>query len=175
MDSVKDLEQLATIDLSYNTCQKTKFYKTIVVYKLPQLRSLDGSDITPQDYVKSAIFYGEDVEARKKIFGEVLPEEEYIDRRIFTSHMLDPDSDTEPAEYDFFDKYDEEGAKIEERPGYLPPSKPYPFGTGASGVEPMPTTVNLDFVAESVDYMREQIMNYLKERSQTIIPDPLSN
>ena len=177
LDALKDLSQLASLDLAFNTCQKIKFYKIIIIHKLPQLRSLDGVEITAQNYVKAGIFYGDEVEDKKKIFKTILPEEEYIDRRIFTSYMLDPDSDTEPADYDFFDKYDENGNRIEEKPGYLPADRAYPFGTGKgnSGVEPMMSTVNLEFVAQSVDYMRQQIMDYLKEHSQHHQPEPHTN
>lgn len=150
--------------MSYNPCQKVKFYKIIVFYKLPQLRSLDGNEITEKDFVKAEIFYGGDVKAKEDIFNELLPEEEFIDRRIYTSHMLDPDSDTEPAEYDFFDKYDEDGNLINDRPTYLPKNAAYPFGTGRPGVEPMATTINLEMITQSVDYMREKISQYLQER-----------
>lgn len=35
------------------------------------------------------------VEDRKRIFLEMLPEEEFIDRRIETSFMIEPESDSE--------------------------------------------------------------------------------
>lgn len=165
LDQLKAIDFLTNLDLSYNPCQKIKFYKTIVVFKLPQLRSLDGLEITAKDFVKAEIFYGGDVEAKKAIFKDVLPEEEFIDRRTFTSHMLDPDSDTEPAEYDFFDKYDENGDRIEVPPSYLPQGTAYPFGTGRTEVDQMATVVNLEFITESVDYMRQQIVRYLQEKS----------
>lgn len=167
LDSLKGIDFLTNLDLSYNACQKVKFYKIIVFYKLPQLRSLDGNEITKKDFVKAEIFYGGDVDAKNRIFNELMPEEEFIDRRIYTSNMLDPDSDTEPAEYDFFDKYDEDGNLINTRPTYLPKNAAYPFGIGKPGVEPMATTINLEMITQSVDYMREQISNYLKERHKS--------
>lgn len=171
LEHLKDIDFLTNLDLSYNPCQNIKFYKIIVVHKLPQLRSLDGLEITEKDFVKAEIFYGGDVEAKKRIFQEVLPEEEFIDRRIFTSHMLDPDSDVEPAEYDFFDKYDEDGKKMDVAPSYLPNGTAYPFGTGSRGIEQMTTVVNLEYITQSVDYMREQIIKYLQDKSTQEIQD----
>jgi len=173
LDNVKSLDHLTCLDLSYNHCQKIKFYKIVMVYKLPQIRTLDGVDITPEDYVKAEIFYGQEVEQKKQIFKSILPEEEFIDRRIFTSHMLDPDSDTEPAEYDFFDKYGEDGKKIDNPPSYLPKGRTYPFGTGR-GIDPPNTTIDLDFVAASVEYMKEQIDNYLKENKNETLKETMN-
>ena len=163
--SVEGISHLTSLDLSYNLCQKVKYYKLILIHRLPQLRTLDGQAVTAQDFVKAEIFYGGDVQAKQGIFKRLMPDEEFIDRRIFTSHMLDPDSDEEPAEYDFFDQYDEDGRKIDQPPSYLPVGRAYPFGSGPNAVQPTQTVVNLDFVAQSVDYMREQISQYLQAHS----------
>lgn len=167
LDFVKELRNLASLDLCYNPCQKIKYYFQIVVYKLSQLRTLDGNNLTEKDFVKASIFYGGDVETKRETFNANLPDEEFIDRRIFTSHMLDPDSDTEPAEYDFFDKYDEEGNRIDMPPSYLPKQTAYPFGSGKTAVEKMTTVVNMEFVSESVQYMKDKITEYLKEQYDT--------
>ena len=52
------------------------------------------------------------VEDRKRIFLEVLPEEEFIDRRIDNSEMIEPESDSENDNIKFVDEYDKTGAKI---------------------------------------------------------------
>ncbi len=52
------------------------------------------------------------VEDRKRIFLEVLPEEEFIDRRIETSQMIEPESDSEDDNIKFVDEYDKTGLRI---------------------------------------------------------------
>lgn len=43
--------------------------------------------IAPEDIVKAENLYGMDLEDRKRIFKEVLPEEEFVDRRIHISEV----------------------------------------------------------------------------------------
>mgnify|MGYP006969969937 CR=1 FL=1 len=52
------------------------------MYRLPGLRTLDGFYITSEEIVKAENLYGMDLDDRKNIFNEILPEEEFIDRRI---------------------------------------------------------------------------------------------
>ena len=52
------------------------------------------------------------VEDRKRIFLEILPEEEFIDRRIETSQMIEPESDSEDEKIDFVDQYDVQGKML---------------------------------------------------------------
>lgn len=81
-----------------------KFYKTQVIYKIPQLRILDGVYITAQDIAKSENFYGHDIDSKKEIFHSILENEEFVDRRVYKSQMLDPETESEPGDNDFFDK-----------------------------------------------------------------------
>lgn len=99
-----DLSLLTNLDLCFNQCQNLKFYKTQVIYKIPQLRTLDGVAITANDIAKSEIFYGHDLEQKKRIFGGILENEEFVDRRLFKSSMLDPETESEPGDYDFFER-----------------------------------------------------------------------
>jgi protein phosphatase 1 regulatory subunit 7 len=54
-------------------------------------------------------------EDRKRIFLEVLPEEEFIDRRIDNSEMIEPESDSENDNIKFVDEYDTSGSKVNVR------------------------------------------------------------
>jgi len=54
-------------------------------------------------------------EDRKRIFLEVLPEEEFIDRRIDNSEMIEPESDSENDNIKFVDEYDKSGSKVNVR------------------------------------------------------------
>jgi len=56
-------------------------------------------------------------EDRKRIFLEVLPEEEFIDRRIDNSEMIEPESDSENDNIKFVDEYDKSGSKVNVRKG----------------------------------------------------------
>jgi protein phosphatase 1 regulatory subunit 7 len=50
-----------------------------------------------------------DFDDRKRIFLEVLPEEEFIDRRIETAEMIEPESDSSNDNIRFVDEYDKTG------------------------------------------------------------------
>jgi hypothetical protein len=53
------------------------------------------------------------LEDRKRIFLEILPEEEFIDRRIDTAEMIEPESDSENDNIKFIDEYDKTGERLE--------------------------------------------------------------
>jgi hypothetical protein len=106
---LENLQDLSDLDLCYNPVQKRKYYRFQVIYKLPQLRSLDGCAIDEKEPVKAENFFGEDTEDRKNIFQNTLPEEEFVDRRIHKSEFLDPESDSDHDDMDFIDKYDQQG------------------------------------------------------------------
>lgn len=40
-------------------------------------------------------FYGLDIEERQAIFMKILPEEEFVDRRVFRSEMIPNETDSE--------------------------------------------------------------------------------
>ena len=48
------------LDFSGNPLHKTQFYKEIVLNVLKKLRKLDGCEITPNDYLDTAVFFGHD-------------------------------------------------------------------------------------------------------------------
>lgn len=50
-----------------------------------------------------------DTEERRAIFTNILPEEEFVDRRIHKSEFLDPESDSDHDDLDFIDRYDSTG------------------------------------------------------------------
>jgi len=106
---LESLDDLSDLDLCYNPVQKRKYYRYQVIYKLPQLRSLDGVTIDEKEPVKAENFFGIDKEDRMRIFAKVLPEEEFVDRRIHKSEYLDPESDSDNDDLDFVDRYDAQG------------------------------------------------------------------
>lgn len=135
LDALIGLASLTKLDLCHNVCQQLKLYRTQVIYKLLQLRELDGVHITSKEIVKAQIFYGHDQEEKRSIFENLLPNEheQFVDRRLYTCNMIDIESDSEPGDYDFFEKYDEHGEAIEKKPKYLPKGAEYPFNLKESG------------------------------------------
>jgi hypothetical protein len=65
------------------------------LYYLPKLRTLDGLEVFSVDKVKADILFGHDLTNKKAIFHSFLPEEEFIDRRLFVSEQIDPESDSD--------------------------------------------------------------------------------
>ncbi len=53
--------------------------------------------------MKAENLYGEDIEERHRIFKEILPEEEFIDRRLNTAEMIDPESDSDTNDAEIMD------------------------------------------------------------------------
>ena len=50
--------------------------------------------------------YGADLEDRKRIFKNILSDEEFIDRRINISELIEPETESDNYEnIEFFDKY----------------------------------------------------------------------
>ena len=91
---IEDLPLLTELDFSFNPIQMKKYYRFQVLYRVPQLRKLDGVDITAKEKVKAENLHGLDLEDRKTIFKSLLPEEGFVDRRIKTYEDIDPESDS---------------------------------------------------------------------------------
>ena len=66
-----------------------------MLFKIPQLRKLDGTTIMPSEKVKAENLHGLDTEDRKTIFKDLLPEEEFVDRRISRMDEIEPESESE--------------------------------------------------------------------------------
>lgn len=90
-----DLEFLTDLDFCYNDVQTKKFYREQIIYYLPNLRLLDGQEVNSYEKVKADILFGSDLEDRKHIFETYLPEEKFVDRRLFVKEQIDPESDSE--------------------------------------------------------------------------------
>ena len=60
---------------------------------MPQLRMLDGFEISSEEKVKAENLHGYDLQDREIIFKSLLPEEKFIDRRIACIEDVPPESD----------------------------------------------------------------------------------
>lgn len=51
-----------------------------------------------EEFVKSENLYGLDLEERRRIFKDLLPEEEFIDRRINIGELIEPETESDNEE-----------------------------------------------------------------------------
>ena len=98
IDYIEDLPLLTEFDLSFNPIQNKKYYRFQILYRIPQLRKLDGVDINAKEKVKAENLYGLDFDDMKTIFKTLLPEDEFVDRRIKTQEDIDAESDSSAEE-----------------------------------------------------------------------------
>eukprot|EP01016_Furgasonia_blochmanni_P038707 TRINITY_DN4709_c0_g1_i1.p1 TRINITY_DN4709_c0_g1~~TRINITY_DN4709_c0_g1_i1.p1 ORF type:complete len:282 (-),score=57.79 TRINITY_DN4709_c0_g1_i1:38-883(-) len=103
---IEHLEFLSVLDLCFNPVQKRRFYRFQVLFKIPHLRCLDGVNVTAEEIVKAENLYGIDVEERRRIFKIILPEEDFIDRRLNTAELIEPETDSDTEDMNFMDQYD---------------------------------------------------------------------
>lgn len=103
MTSIENLQELTELDLCFNDVQNRKYYRYQVLFKIPQLRSLDGADISPEEKIKAENLHGLDLNDRETIFKSILPEEEFVDRRINKIDEVEPESEDEPYNVEMID------------------------------------------------------------------------
>ena len=95
------------MDFCCNPIQNRKFYRLQVLFHIPQLRSLDGVVITPEDKIKAENLHGLDLGDRELIFQSLLPEEKFVDRRINVVDDIPMESESEPEQISFIEqRYD---------------------------------------------------------------------
>jgi len=79
---IKNLPLLTDVDLCVNPVQTAKYYRLQCLFHMPQLRIIDGTEITAEEKVKAENLHGFDQQDREIIFKSLLPEEKFVDRRI---------------------------------------------------------------------------------------------
>ena len=62
---------------------------------MPQLRTIDGVEISSEEKIKAENLHGFDLKDREIIFKSLLPEEKYVDRRIGAIEQVTPESESE--------------------------------------------------------------------------------
>ena len=62
---------------------------------MPQLRMIDGVEITSEEKVKAENLHGYDLQDREIIFKSLLPDERFVDRRIATVEDVPGESDSD--------------------------------------------------------------------------------
>lgn len=107
---IENLPLLTELDLSCNPIQNRKFYRLQVLFHIPQLRDLDGVQITAEDKIKAENLHGLDQNDRELIFQSLLPEEKFVDRRINVVDDIPLESESEPEQISFIEqRYDANG------------------------------------------------------------------
>mmetsp|Transcript_28649 Transcript_28649/g.71982 ORF Transcript_28649/g.71982 Transcript_28649/m.71982 type:complete len:543 (-) Transcript_28649:112-1740(-) len=79
---------LCDLLLAPNPVVELPYYRSQVLHRLPRLRSLDSQPVPAEEKVKADVIYGIDVETRKEIFQELLPQESFVDRRLVTEEGI---------------------------------------------------------------------------------------
>jgi len=169
LNYIENLMDLSDLDLCYNPIQKRRYYRFQVIFKLPQLRSLDGVAINEKEAVKSENFFGLDNEERKAIFLNLLPEEEFVDRRVHKSEFLDPESDSDIGdELDFADKYDSQGKQIKVGP-ITPKSESAPNRSGREKLSISPATSKKQLMGQFSPSISHSIKDSLEKMGSSNI------
>ena len=93
LQHIEQLNLLTELDFCFNPLQNKKHYRSQVLFHIPQLRSLDGQVIAAEEKIKAENLHGVDLNDREKIFNAQLPQEKFIDRRLFVFEDIEPESE----------------------------------------------------------------------------------
>jgi protein phosphatase 1 regulatory subunit 7 len=115
LDHLVDLALLSDLDLSENLATEKEHYRLRVAFKLPQLRKLDGVQVSAEEKIKAENLFGLDIEDRKALFTQIFPGQMFVDRRLVKSEMLDIESESEAEEELPSVKNSSQGSKIGSR------------------------------------------------------------
>mmetsp|Transcript_46322 Transcript_46322/g.108536 ORF Transcript_46322/g.108536 Transcript_46322/m.108536 type:complete len:731 (+) Transcript_46322:56-2248(+) len=88
VDQLADFRFLSELYMHPNPVSQLPQYRAQVLHRLPRLRSLDTQHVTPEERVKTEVIFGADVETRRDIFEQLLPEETFVDRRLMTQELI---------------------------------------------------------------------------------------
>ena len=99
------LALLSDLDLCANPVQDVKLYRLQALFKLPQLRTLDGRVVMAEEKIKAENLFGLDSEDMKAIFKEIFPDKNFDDKRILTSALCEDESESEEEDVRFIQQY----------------------------------------------------------------------
>lgn len=109
---IENLQELTELDLCFNPLQNRKFYRFQVLYRIPQLRNLDGSEVSCEEKIKAENLHGLDLNDRETIFKSLLPEEKFVDRRINKIEDWEPESESDPENVEFIEHFEERNSQL---------------------------------------------------------------
>lgn len=91
LNPLSELEWLRKLIIVHNPCCNKKFYRSRVIYRIPQLIELDSTNVSAEDKIAAMNLYSSqngDKEMRNHVFEKYFPNEKFID---FSEHISDPE------------------------------------------------------------------------------------
>lgn len=92
---IENLPLITEVDFCFNPIQNVKHYRFQVLYHIPQLRALDGTETTSEEKIKAENLHGLDLNDRELIFKNLLAEETFVDRRISKFEEIEVESESD--------------------------------------------------------------------------------
>lgn len=88
LDALQSFRYICDLFLAPNPVAELPEYRSQVLYRIPSLRLLDKEPVSAEEKVKAEVVYGADVENRVAIFKNLLPDEDFVDRRLVTRESI---------------------------------------------------------------------------------------
>ncbi len=112
---------------------------------------LDGVSAISEEKIKAENLHGMDLNDRETIFKSLLPEEQFVDRRICIYEDIDLESESDPENIDFIEQRVEVGSSIESRLRASVGSKSTYRGASARSVTSSVVHVTKQYVGELIN------------------------
>ena len=93
MRYIEHLPLLTELEMCYDPIQDRKHFRLQTLFHIPQLRTLDGTEIMAEEKVKAENLHGVDVADRETIFKAMLPQENFVDRRTNQFEEIEVESE----------------------------------------------------------------------------------
>lgn len=90
---IEQLPLLTELEFCFNPIMDKKLYRLQVLFHIPQLRMLDGMEIQAEEKVKAENLHGVDLSDRETIFKALLPQENFVDRRLNVFEDIEVESE----------------------------------------------------------------------------------
>lgn len=91
--NIENLSLLTELEMCFNPIMDKKHYRLQTLFHIPQLRQLDGMLISAEEKVKAENLHGVDTQDRETIFKAMLPQENFVDRRINVYEDIEVESE----------------------------------------------------------------------------------
>jgi protein phosphatase 1 regulatory subunit 7 len=90
---IEQLPLLTELEMCFNPIMDKKLYRLQMLFHIPQLRMLDGIQIQAEEKIKAENLHGVDLADRETIFKALLPQENFVDRRLHGFEDIEAESD----------------------------------------------------------------------------------
>lgn len=94
---IKSIKAMVSVDFRNNPFTEIRFYKHIVLHDLTFILEMDGKRLTEKEFVETEVFFGADLQEKKKIADRHLGKGNFEDNRTVHSQLKEfKDIVTEP-------------------------------------------------------------------------------